>query len=90
MVTAHVVEGAKHTVSAANHDNGFSSDEGGNELAGRMQLIGTRNELPGLAEDAEAFEFGDARIGIPRCGNGGGLRERCAIIVTGKNLIDGR
>ena len=70
MVAADIVEGAQGAVIAANHNDGFTGDEGRNELPWRLQLIGARDQLPGFAEYAQALQVRDAWIDVPSCGNG--------------------
>src|SRR5580700_5134457 len=70
VVAANIVESAQSAVVSANHDNRLTGDGGGDELTGRFHLLGARDELPGLAEHAHAFEIGDARIDVPGCRNG--------------------
>jgi hypothetical protein len=74
MMAANIVEGAQSAVVSADNDNGLTGDGSADELSGQLQLIGTRDKLPGLAENAEALEFRDARVDVPGCGNSRGLR----------------
>src|SRR5258708_39669703 len=62
---------------------------GAHELPWGFHQIGTSDQLPGLAEHCQALKFRDARIDVPRSGNGGGLRKRRALVVAGKNLLQG-
>jgi hypothetical protein len=90
VVAANIEEGAQNAVIAANYDYRLTRDRSGDELAGGFQLIGARDELPGFAEYRYTLEVGNPRINVPGRGNGGGLRKRGAIVVTRKNLFDGR
>ena len=65
VVAAHIVKGPQDTVSATNHHNGLAGDRCGNELAGSLNLIGARNQLPCLAENVQPLELGNAGIDIP-------------------------
>ena len=74
VMAAHVVESAQCAVAAAHDDDGLSGEARGDEFSRLLQLIGAGDELPGFAEDIEPLQFGDARIDIPRRGDGRGLR----------------
>lgn len=89
MVAADIVETAQNSVISANYNNGFTGYAGADKLSGPIQLIGARNELPRLAEYSEALELRNARIDVPRGGNGRSLRQRCPVVVTGEDLVDG-
>src|ERR1035441_6939953 len=70
VVTADIIEGAQRTVGSANDDDRFSGQPRGYKVTRLLQLVGAGDQLPGLAEDVEPLEFGDARIDIPRRRNG--------------------
>ena len=88
VVTANVIEGAQGSIGSAHNNDGLSREPRGDEFPWLRELIGAGDELPGLAEDVEALEFGDARIDVPGCRDGGRFRQRGAVVVAGENLID--
>src|SRR5271154_4294885 len=88
VVTANVVEGTQDGVVATDDDDRFTGDSGGHELPRIFHLIGARDELPRLAEHAQTLDFGNARIDIPGCGDGRGLRQRGLVVVTGEYPLD--
>src|SRR5208282_1182569 len=88
VVAANVVKSAQSAVVAAHYNHRLAGHRCGNEVTGRFYLLGARHQLPGFAEYIEAFEFGDAGIEIPRCGNRGGLRKWRVVVVTQQNLLD--
>src|SRR5450631_1154066 len=65
MVAADIIEGTQRTVGSANDDDRFSGQPRGYKVSRLLQLIGAGDQLPGLAEDVKALEFGDPRIDIP-------------------------
>src|SRR5580704_14419054 len=83
VMPANIVEGAQNVIVAADNDHRFSRDSRSDELARRLHLIRARDELPSFAKHVEAFKLRDARIGIPGCGNRGGMGKRRVIVVTG-------
>ena len=88
VMAANVVEGAQDAVVTTDDNDGLASNGCGNELSRTFHLIGARNELPRFAEHVQALQFRNARIDIPGGGNGGSLRERSVVVVTGEYLLD--
>ena len=89
VMAADVVEGAQDAVMAADGDDGLTCDSGGEELAGMGELIDAADGEPVAREDGMALEFGDARVGIPGRGDGGGLGERGLRVVAGEDGGEG-
>ena len=66
VVTTHIEESAKNTIRTTNYDNRLTGNAGSDKISRFFDLVRTRDELPGLAEDIKALKLGDARIDIPR------------------------
>src|SRR4029077_15131680 len=88
VVTADIEEGTHLTVGATYGNDRFASDGGGHELSRLLDLIGSTQNLPGVAEDGEGPEFGGARVHIPRRGDGRGFREWSFVVVACQNRFD--
>ena len=88
MVAADVVEGAELGIVAADDDDGFAGDIGGEELAFLADLVGPSDYMPGSAEDTHAFEFFDAFVPIPGGWDRGGFFERVAGVVEIEDVLD--
>ena len=89
VVATDVVERPQLVVAAANNDHRFAGELCGDELSRLLQLIGARHDLPRVAEDRLALQFGDALVHVPGGGNGGGLVQRTPIVVRGDDVVDG-
>ena len=70
VMAADIVESAQGTVAAADDDDRLTGDHGAHKLAGRFHLFSAADELPGLAEYAEALKFRNAGIDVPGGRNG--------------------
>ena len=73
MMAADIIESAQLHIFAANYDDGFADNIGGEKLSRGLNLVGAAYGLPGFAEDGGIFELRDAVVEIPGRGNGGGV-----------------
>jgi hypothetical protein len=76
-------------VVAADDDDGFAGDVGGEEVALGADLIEAADGLPGAGEDGLFFEGFDLWVAVPGGGDGVGVIERGARIVEGEEVVDG-
>jgi len=67
VVAANVVEGAEMAVGAADGENGFAGEVGGEVVAGVRDLVGAAYGLPVGAKDVAVFELLDGGIEVPGC-----------------------
>ena len=89
VMAAYIEERAQCAIGAAHDDDGFTGDSRGDEISGILELACAGNELPCLAKYVQALQFCDARIDVPRCRNRECLRQWCAVVIAGQNLLDG-
>ena len=89
MMPAHIEKRSQHAIRSAHSNDRLAGNVRGDEFAGRGDLRRAANRLPRASEHALAFEFGDARIGIPRRGNGVGFGERRLVVVHREDCLHG-
>jgi len=89
VVSADVEEGAELVVVAADDDEGFTGDVGGEEVAGFAELVEAAEGLPGAGEDGLFFEGFDLWVAVPRGGDGVGVVEGGARIVEREEVVNG-
>jgi hypothetical protein len=87
VVPAHVVESSQQAVITAHNYNWFASHVCRNELSGRCHLLRTSDHLPGPAENRCGFELGNARINVPRPGDGRRFLQRRICVVSRENVM---
>src|SRR6185312_14535333 len=68
--------------------NRFAGNAGGHELARLLHLLGPSHHLPSLAENGLALKLRDARVHIPRRGDGRSIGQRGLIVVLRKNIAN--
>ena len=77
VVTADVEESAHHIVVSNHGHNGLAARKlTRHVVARRAQLVNAAGILPAAPEHRAELQLQDARVGVPRRGNGGCLRER--------------
>src|SRR5260370_1317768 len=76
VMAADIVEGAKLRVVAANDDDGFAGEVGGEEITISGDLIEAAGDLPAFCKNGRELQFVNAWITIPGRGNRGGFLQR--------------
>jgi len=89
VVSTDVEEGAESMVIAADDDDGFAGDVGGEEVAFVLELVEAADGLPGAGEDGLFFERFDLRVAVPGSGDGIGVVKGIVRIVEGEEVVDG-
>ena len=87
VMAAYVEEPAQNAIISAHCNDGLSSNCRSDKFSGLFDLIDASDHLPGFAENGRRFEFGDARIDVPRSGNSRSFGQRRVGIVTGENFL---
>src|SRR6266849_9163955 len=87
-MTANIEKGAQAAVVAADHKERLAVDVNGEELAGLGNLVEAADHLPVGGEDAAALQLLDARIEIPRRGNGERFLKGISGIVKIQNVAN--
>jgi hypothetical protein len=65
MMAADIEKPAEFAVVAANYDNRLAADFSCDVITGVDELVRTRGELPGIAEDSLGFNFKKFFVRVP-------------------------